>query len=92
MTTLELRHALNEELKAIENSDELMKSAISLLRKLRKDAETYEQRHARQRQEMLDELREAFRWVDEVKAGKIKPKPAKEELEEIKRELEEEMA
>ena len=92
MTTMELKHALNEELKAIESSDELMKSAIRLLRKLRKDTDTKEQRHARQRQEMLEELREAFRWIDEVKAGKIKPKSAKEELEEIKRELEEEMA
>ena len=92
MTTMELKHTLNEELKAIEGSDELMKAAIRLLRKLRKDAETHEQRHARERQEMLDELREAFRWLDQVKAGKIKPKSAKEELEEIKRELLEEMA
>lgn len=90
---MELKHTLNEELKAIEGSDELMKAAIRLLRKLRKDAETQEQRHARERQEMLDELREAFHWLDQVKAGKIKPKSAKEELEEIKRELfEEEMA
>ena len=92
MTTMELKCALNEEVKAIENSDELMKSAIRLLKKLRKDAETKEQRHARQRQEMLDELREAFRWLDEVKAGRIKPRPAREELAEIMKELEEEKA
>lgn len=72
MTTMELKHTLNEELKAIEGSDELMKAAIRLLRKLRKDAETREQRHARERQEMLDELREAFRELDEIKAGKRK--------------------
>ena len=72
MTTLELKHALDEELKAIEGSDELMKAAIRLLRKLRKDAETQEQRHVRQRQEMLDELHEAFRELDEIKAGKRK--------------------
>lgn len=87
MTTMELRHALNEELKAIESNDELMKSAIRLLRKLRKDTETKEQRHARQRQEMLDELREAFRWLDEVKAGKIKPEPAEKLIKELKEEL-----
>lgn len=72
MTTLELKQALDEELKAIEGSDELMKAAIRLLRKLRKDTETQEQRHARQRQGMLDELREAFRELDEIKAGKRK--------------------
>ena len=87
---MELRCALNEEVKAIENSDELMKSAIRLLKKLRKDAETKEERHARQRQEMLDELREAFRWLDEVKAGRIKPRPAEELIKELEQELEEE--
>lgn len=90
MTTMELKHTLNEELKAIEGSDELMKAAIRLLRKLRKDAETREQRHARERQEMLDELREAFRWLDEVKAGKIKPQPVEELIKELEEELEEE--
>lgn len=90
MTTMELKHTLNEELKAIEDSDELMKAAIRLLRKLRKDAETREQRHARERQEMLDELREAFRWLDEVKAGKIKPQPVEELIKELEEELEEE--
>ena len=68
---MELKHALNEELKAIEGSDE-MKAAIRLLRKLRRDTETREQRHARERQEMLDELREAFRELDEIKAGRRK--------------------
>ena len=72
MTTLELKRALDEELKAIESSDELMKAAIRLLRNLRKESETQEQRHARQRREMLDELREAFRELDEIKAGKRK--------------------
>lgn len=90
MATMELRCALNEEVKAIENSDELMKSAIRLLKKLRKDAETKEERHARQRQEMLDELREAFRWLDKVKAGRIKPRPAEELIKELEQELEEE--
>ena len=61
-----------------------------MLRKLRKDAETREQRHARERQEMLDELREAFRWLDEVKAGKIKPQPVEELIKELEEELEEE--
>ena len=90
MTTMELKHALNEELKAIEGSDELMKAAIRLLRKLRRDTETREQRHARERQEMLDELREAFRWLDQVKAGKIQPRPAEELIKELEEELEEE--
>ena len=76
--------------KAIEGSDELMKAAIRLLRKLRKDAETQEQRHARQRQEMLDELHEAFRWLDEVKAGKVKPQPIEKLIKELQEELEEE--
>lgn len=88
MTTMELRHALDEELKAIEGNDELMKAAIRLLQKLRKDAETKEQRHARQRQEMLDDLREAFRELDEIKAGKRKAMT----YEEFKRALEEEEA
>ena len=55
---------------------------------LRKDAETYEQRHARQRQDMLDELREAFRELDEIKAGKIKPLSIEEFIKELKEELE----
>ena len=86
---MELKHALNEELKAIEGSDELMKAAIRLLRKLRRDTETREQRHARERQEMLDELREAFRELDEIKAGKRKAMTYDEFRQALKEEEEE---
>ena len=64
MTTQELKHDLDEELKA----------------------ETYEQRHARQRQEMLDELREAFRELDEIKAGKLKALTYEDLIKELKEE------
>ncbi len=80
--SISLQQALIKEVASLFNNDDAMKKALSLVKKLKKESKKAEKDELSkaEKEEVLDDLREAFKELKLVKEGKKESKPIRELL------------
>ena len=84
--SISLQQALIKEVASLFNNDDAMKKALSLVTKLKKESKTAEKDELSkaEKEEVLDDLREAFKELKLVKEGKVELQNAREFLNEVR--------
>lgn len=85
MTTMELRASLLKEVSAFFDDEEMMRSAIKALKRVGKTVSTEKKKALEPDSDeyILAGLKEAFKELEEVKAGRSKTRPLEELLNEL---------
>lgn len=82
MTTLELRQAVLRDLAPFLDNDEAMKKLQKFLHRLKSDKAEKEMSE-KEKEEILDDIREGLLELKLMKQGKLKSRPVEELLDEI---------
>ena len=84
--SISLQQALIKEVASLFNNDDAMKKALSLVKQLKKESKKAEKDELSkaEKEEVLDDLREAFKELKLVKEGKVELQNAREFLNEVR--------